>query len=99
MNKLVLVEPAELAELVRDAVVEALSAQPKAASTPPALLDRKRLAEALDLSVAALDRVRAEPSFPELRIGDAPRFELDRVLEWLRAQSDGPALRVVGGAR
>jgi hypothetical protein len=55
----------------------------------------------LNISPAALDRLRTEPAFPELRIGDAPRFELDRVLEWLRARGTEPALRLVaaGGAK
>ncbi len=94
-TKLVVIEPADLAELVRDAVVEAIAELPRASSAPSLLLDRKGLAEALSVSPAAVDRLRAEPSFPELRIGDAPRFELDRVLEWLRSRSEVPALRIV----
>jgi len=97
MTKLAVIEPAELAALVRDAVVEVLADAPRATVAPVALLDRKGLAEALAVSPAALDRLRSEPSFPELKIGDAPRFELDRVLEWLRSRSAGPALRVVSG--
>jgi hypothetical protein len=99
MNKLVLVEPSELAELLRDAIAEALDGLPKSTASAPALLDRKALAGALSVSIAALDRMREEPSFPELRIGDAPRFELDRVLEWIRARVETPALRIVGAPR
>lgn len=94
-TKLVVIDPTELVGLVRDAVVEAIADVPRAASSLSALLDRKALATALDVSPAAVDRLRNEPNFPELRIGDAPRFELDRVLEWLRARSAGPALRIV----
>lgn len=96
--KLVVVDLVELRELVRDGVAEALDAQPKTAPSAPALRDRKALAAALSISTAALDRLREEPSFPELAIGDAPRFELDRVLVWLRARSDSSALRLVGNS-
>jgi hypothetical protein len=37
--------------------------------------------------------MRGEPGFPELKVGDAPRFELEAVLEWLRSRRKG--LRVV----
>jgi hypothetical protein len=99
MGKIAVVDLEELEDRIRLLLDEKLAAIPSAGVTAPRLLDRKGLAEVLSISPAALDRLRGEPSFPELRIGDAPRFELDRVLEWLRAQSDGPALRVVGGTR
>jgi hypothetical protein len=49
------------------------------------LLDRRGLAQALDVGVDTVDRMRGE-GMPELRVGDAPRFELERVLEWLRGR-------------
>lgn len=58
-----------------------------APSSTPALLDRAELAKALKVSPATLDRLRGEASFPELTIGDSPRFELERVLSWLRSRS------------
>lgn len=53
---------------------------------PPVLLDRAGLARELCVSVGTLDRLRNE-GMPELRVGDAPRFELSEVLAWLRARS------------
>lgn len=93
-------------------VLEALEADPELAararavlvaeSAPgphaPALLDRGGLAKALGVSLASLDRLRAD-GLPELRLGDAPRFELAAVLAWLRARNNGPALRVLEGGR
>jgi hypothetical protein len=49
------------------------------------LLDRRGLAEALNVSLPTLDRLRRD-GCPELLLGDAPRFEIERVLEWLRAK-------------
>jgi hypothetical protein len=97
----VVVEASELSELVRAAVAEELGTLTASVTriAAPSLLDRRGLAEALAISPAALDRLRAEAGFPELRIGDAPRFEVARVLEWLRARSEAPALRVAGGAK
>lgn len=90
----VVTSPEQLRELITLAVAEALEAhQPVDA---PKLLDRARLALALGVSLPTLDALRREPSFPELRVGDAPRFELDRVLTWLRARQT-PGLRLVGG--
>ena len=95
--KLVVVDLGELKDIVRDTVADVLADLPRATTTAPSLLDRKALAAALDISPAALDRLRGEASFPEIRVGDAPRFELDRVLDWLRTRSREPALRVVSG--
>jgi len=77
-------------EELLNAIVEA-RAEPK-----PVLLDRAGLAVALNLSTKSLDKLRDEVDFPELRLLDAPRFELDRVLEWLRVRGTG--LRLVGGS-
>jgi len=48
-------------------------------------LDRRGLAEELGCGVDTVDRLRRE-GIPELLVGDAPRFELDRVIEHLRAK-------------
>jgi phage terminase Nu1 subunit (DNA packaging protein) len=50
----------------------------------PTLLDRQGLGQALGCSLATVDRLRREVGFPELRVGDGARFELDAVLAWLR---------------
>lgn len=57
-----------------------LGVQPEPA---PTLRDRRGLAEALHVGVDTVDRLRRD-GCPELTVGDAPRFELDRVLAWLR---------------
>jgi hypothetical protein len=49
-------------------------------------VDRAGLALALNVCVDTIDRIRKEPGFPELRVGDAPRFEIDRVLKFLRGR-------------
>lgn len=56
--------------------------KPGGDSRPP-LLNRSELAHHLDVSVDTVDRLRRE-GCPELMVGDSPRYELDRVLEWLR---------------
>ncbi|MCC6902800.1 MAG: hypothetical protein IT377_27760 [Polyangiaceae bacterium] len=65
------------------------------ASTTPKLLDRAGLATALGTSPATLDRLRGEPGFPEVRLGDVPRFELELVVRWLRDRARPDADNVV----
>jgi len=47
------------------------------------LLDRQRMARALDVSLPTLDRLRRE-GLPAVFIGDSPRFEIEAALAWLR---------------
>lgn len=82
----VVVTPAELAAIVRDAVAEII-AEREDAPARPALLDRRGLAMALDCSPDQVDRLRRE-GCPELRVGDMPRFDLGEVLAWIRARSE-----------
>lgn len=83
----------QLRTIVREAVEEALEEHD---GQPPALLDRKRLALALGVSMPTLDRLRRK-GLPTTWVVDAPRFELRAVLDWL-AQLKRPKLRAVGGA-
>jgi hypothetical protein len=69
-------------------------AEPSDAVGRPALLDRQGLARELGVSLASLDRLRAEPGFPELRLGDVPRFELVQVVAWVHGRQQ-KGLRVV----
>lgn len=80
---LVTLTTGQLTALVRTAVQEALAEQVDGALAP-ALLDRQGLGQALGCSLATVDRMRREAGFPELRVGDAARFELAEVLAWLR---------------
>lgn len=57
----------------------------EAPAAPPALVDRRGLARELGVSVATVDRLRAEGA-PELRVGDAPRFRVGDVVDWLRGR-------------
>ena len=51
------------------------------------LLDRRGISEVLGVSLLTLDRLRAE-GMPTVWVSaEAPRFESDRVLEWLRGRS------------
>lgn len=52
----------------------------------PALHDRQSLARELRCGVDTIDKLRRE-GMPELRVGDAPRFELGAVLAYLRARA------------
>lgn len=78
--------------------IEALLAQ-LCAATATAVLDRRGLARALSCSVKTLDRLRAQPGFPELPVLDSPRFELAAVLTYLRARSGSSGLKLVGGRK
>ena len=72
----------QIAELVHRAVEEALGALDEVRSAP-ALVDRQGLARALSVSTGTVDALRRQ-GCPELRLGDAPRFEVSAVVEWLR---------------
>ena len=67
------------------------------AQSAPALDDIDSLSKALRISKKTLQRLRAEPGFPELRLLDSPRFDRADVLAWIRARSAGTGLRVIGG--
>lgn len=73
---------AELGALVEDAVTRAAGALALAAERP-ALLDRAALALALGCSGSLVDKLRRQ-GMPHVRLGDSPRFELERCLDWLR---------------
>lgn len=75
----------ELSALVREAVAQALTAS---SSPAPLLLDREGLSIALGCSGGMVDKLRRR-GMPHLRLGDSPRFELERCLEWIR--KDGAA--------
>ncbi len=75
------IEVSELERLVRTAVEDVVGERP----SQPALLDRAGLAQALGVSTRSLDTLRHE-GLPELRVGDAPRFDLPEVLAWLRSR-------------
>lgn len=66
---------------------------------PPALDDIDTLAKALCISPKSLQRLRAEPGFPELRLLDSPRFDRSEVLAWIKARNGGKGLRVIGGGK
>ena len=85
---------------VREALAEVVSEVLPANEQPDApvtLLDRAGLARALVVSPQTVDRLRGRPAFPELRVGDAPRFELAAVVRWLRADGREGLALVVGG--
>lgn len=72
----------ELASIVAEAIPA-----PGRETAPPRLVDRRTCAEALGISLAALDRLRAE-GMPSVRIGDAPRFDVQRVIAWLGSRGE-----------
>jgi hypothetical protein len=89
---LVVIDAKELRELIADAVSAALAdrgAEPGA----PALLDRVSLARALDIGCTTLDGLRREPDFPQVMVGDSPRFQLAEVIDWCRARQQAEQAR------
>ena len=74
---------ARVGQDVADAVIQALA--PALERGGPRLLDRRGIAEALHVGVDTVDRLRRE-GCPELTVGDAPRFEIGAVIEWLRGR-------------
>ena len=73
----------ELRALVAEAVADALAELELGPRPPPALLTKPQVAHVLGLSVPQVDRLRRE-GLPWLRVGDAVRFELDAVMDWVR---------------
>jgi predicted DNA-binding transcriptional regulator AlpA len=75
---------------VRDVVVEVLDeAIDRLGPRPvvvPALLDREGLANALGVSLPTVDKLKRKKDFPNIRVMDAPRFDLAEVRAFLRAQ-------------
>lgn len=58
------------------------------------LLDRQRLADALGVSKATVDRLRKRPGFPAHLVGDAPRFVESEVRRWLDGANGGSDTRL-----
>jgi hypothetical protein len=75
----------EVVTLVKTALSEALAEQRE--DCAPVLLDRNGLAKALGCSPSQIDRLR-RLGLPFIRLGDVPRFELARCLDWLRQRGD-----------
>lgn len=82
MSAVIVATPDQLAELVREAVRDALEGAQ--ADAVRALLDRSGIARALGVGTSTIDRLR-RAGMPCLFLGDAPRFELEQCLAWLRA--------------
>jgi hypothetical protein len=85
-SMLVQLSVGQLQRLVRRAIDDALAELDSRADAGPVLLDLEGLAAALRVTTRALFALRKEPGFPELRVGDAPRFRLEAVLAWLEAR-------------
>lgn len=86
-GRLVVIDADELRQLIVDAVAEALDADRASHVGAPALLDRAGLARALHVGTTTLDGLRSESGFPELVVGDSPRFQLASVLSWLASRA------------
>jgi hypothetical protein len=85
--------PEQLQELVRGAVETALAERHEDAA--PMLLDRARVARALGVGIATVDRLRRE-GMPCVFIGESPRFLITNCVEWLQRReqplTDAPLL-------
>ena len=76
---------AVMGDVVRDAVREALSTTAPATSSTPTLLTRAQLAAALGVCQRSVSLLVAE-GMPCLRVGEARRFDLGRVMAWLETR-------------
>lgn len=78
------------AEPIREALAEVLAEVVPARQPAPELMTSDELAQSLKVSRSKLDElVRA--GLPHVRCGATRRFEFDRVLTWLREQSEEAA--------
>lgn len=68
----------ELEEMIRAAVRDEMMKR-------PALIDKQQLAQQLLCSAAHIDHLRKR-GLPTLYVGQAVRFDLSAVLDWLRVQ-------------
>ena len=80
------VSPEELQAMISQSIADAFEAQAEA----PALLTRDQAAQALQVSIATLGRLRSE-GLPTVMVGDHPRFCLQDVLDWLSRRNSGDA--------
>jgi hypothetical protein len=78
----VVIQSDQLQTLIRDAVADALDAR----DNRPTLLTREGLAKAFACSPGHIDALRKR-GLPTLWLGDAPRFDLVAVLDWLRTEN------------
>jgi hypothetical protein len=76
-----------LVEVVRESVHAELEEVDKPAA--PALVDRAGLSRALGVSLATVDRLRAE-GIPTIWVADSPRFEVAAVVTFLRDRKREP---------
>lgn len=80
------------AEPIREALAEVLAGAMPARQPTPALLTPDQLAQQLQVSRSKLDSMLTDdPTFPFVRVGAVRRFELEKVLDHLREQSDDAA--------
>ena len=82
---------ASTTETIVDGIVERIASEVESRiaallpEPPPALLDRRGLAQFLGVSLPTVDKLRGE-GCPTLWVVDSPRFEREAVLEWLRSR-------------
>jgi hypothetical protein len=73
-----------IAERIADRIVERLD-EVFEQEPPPALLDTSRLARELGVSTTHISKLARTHGLPHVMIGDCRRYELARVLDFLRA--------------
>jgi len=83
-DPIVVMSPAELRALLAEVIAETASATSKPPEPAP-LMDRHGLAQLLDVSLSTVDRLIRE-GVPRVYVGDAPRFDRERVMAWLEAR-------------
>lgn len=72
----------QLSHIVRTEILAAREESPARAAEGPRLLTRAELADALRVSQGMIDVLRRR-GMPFRKIGDSPRFELGKCLDWI----------------
>jgi hypothetical protein len=84
LTAIVVVTPDELRAIVREELGACLATR-EPASTLGALVDKRRLADALGVSVATIDRQSAKGRIPFLLVGEHRRYDIVAVRAALEA--------------
>jgi hypothetical protein len=96
-TKIIVLDGAELARIVRESVRDALAeAMPKHTSAPAitGLQSRALAAKALGISTSTLDRLLAEPDgMPFVQIGKSRKIDIAAAREWLAKRGPKPTTR------
>lgn len=81
--------PDQLRHVIRTELEAALE-ESGVRGSGPALLNREQIADALGCSTFTIDKLKRQ-GLPCFRVGDSPRFELAKCLEWFEQHKEQSA--------